>query len=155
MAPEVESDSRFGVQADVFSLGVVLHVLLTGGRFPKTALGQPAVLVDGKEEGGGRKGEGMIPEEEGFRALVESMLHGDPYQRPHTFQILGHPVLRRLRREGDTLLGDLLDEAEKGGRVMLLSIRREGANGGGGGEGVSAAAAAAAATAADGGGATI
>jgi len=132
MAPEVECDSRFGVQADIFSLGVVLHVLLTGGRFPKTAFGQPAVLMDGKEGGeGGGKGEGMIPEEEGFRALVESMLHGDPYRRPHTFQILGHPVLRTLRREGDTLLGDLVDEAEKGRRVMLLSIRRGGENGGG------------------------
>ena len=133
MAPEVEVDSRFGVQADVFSLGVVLHVLLTGGRFPKTALGQPAVLVDGKDEGEGeREGGGMIPEEEGLRGLVEGMLHGDPYQRPHSFQILGHPFLRRLRREGDTLLGDLVDEAEKGGRVMLLSIRRGGESGGNG-----------------------
>ena len=116
MAPEVEFDSRFGVQADIYSLGVVLHVLLTGGKFPKpAALGQPAVLDPGfKEE----------KEEEGLRELVAGMLHGDPYQRPHSFQILAHPFLAKLRQKGDTLLGDWDDEAEKGGRVMLLSIRR-------------------------------
>lgn len=82
MAPEVEFDSRFGVQvcvllvaaqaphfqsffppntppntqnkpihvqhtqADIFSLGVVLHVLLTG-KFPRTGLNQPAAIDDG------------------------------------------------------------------------------------------------------------
>ena len=52
------------------------------------------------------------------------MLHGDQYQRPHAFEVLDHPFLRPLRRPGDTLLGDLDDEAEQGGRVMLLQIRR-------------------------------
>lgn len=118
MAPEVEFDSRFGVQADIFSLGVVLHVLLTGGRFPQTALGEPAVLRDDAE------GKGTIPEVDGLRSLVQAMLHGDPYRRPHAFHILAHPFLAPVRRDGDTLLGDLVDESEKAARVMLLSIRR-------------------------------
>jgi serine/threonine protein kinase len=135
MAPEVEFDSRFGVQvcvlclvpidqsfhptdhsqlpqqADIFSLGVVLHVLLTG-TFPKTGLNQPARIDPG------------IPDVDGLRGLLEGMLHGDPYQRPHSFEVLDSPFLQPLRKPGDTLLGDLDDEAEQGGRVMLLQIRR-------------------------------
>lgn len=38
--------------------------------------------------------------------------------------MLDHPFLRPLRRPHDTFLGDLDDEAEQGGRVMLLQIRR-------------------------------
>lgn len=101
----------------------------------------------------------------GLRGLLEAMLHGDPYQRPHSFeartlypsytltphtlishrrtcppavpvflcpsttpthlhQVLDHPFLRPLRQPQDTLLGDLDDEAEQGGRVMLLQVRR-------------------------------
>ena len=60
----------------------------------------------------------------GLRALLEGMLHGDPYQRPHSFEVLDSPFFQPLRRPGDTLLGDLDDEAEQGGRVMLLQVRR-------------------------------
>ena len=65
MAPEVEFDSRYGCKADVFSLAVVLHVMLTG-RFPKTALNEPAEIHS------------TIPD--GLRELMLVMLHGDPYQ---------------------------------------------------------------------------
>jgi len=62
-------------QADIFSLGVVLHVLLTGA-YPKTGLNEPARIDAG------------IPDVNGLRALLEGMLHGDPYQRPHSFEVL-------------------------------------------------------------------
>ena len=40
---QVEYDSRYGVKADVWSLGVVLHVMLTC-KFPKTQLNQAAII---------------------------------------------------------------------------------------------------------------
>ena len=64
---QVEFDSRYGVKADVYSLGVVLHVMLTA-KFPKTALNQPASIDED------------IPASNGLRELLLAMLHGDPYQ---------------------------------------------------------------------------
>ena len=41
------------------------------------------------------------------------------------WQVLNHEWLSCVREPGDTLLGDL-DEAEKGSKVMLLQVRRDG-----------------------------
>jgi len=52
---QVEYDSRYGVKADVYSLGVVLHVMLTC-KFPKTQLNQPAIIDDSIQGGGEKEG---------------------------------------------------------------------------------------------------
>lgn len=79
MAPEVEFDSRYGVKADVFSLGVVLHVMLTG-RFPITALNEPAQIHESIPGGEGGKEELEDSGGGGLRELLLAMLHGNAYK---------------------------------------------------------------------------
>lgn len=54
IAPEVESDTRYGVKADVFGLGVALHVMLTGAFPTSTGFKQQARIreQDIEDQGG-------------------------------------------------------------------------------------------------------
>ncbi|GJP48302.1 hypothetical protein CLOM_g7610 [Closterium sp. NIES-68] len=89
MAPEVLS-GEYGAEADVWSLGVVLYVLLSGtppfwgaddNAVFRAVLDAPLDLTSGAWAGVSAEAKG----------LLRCMLHRDPRRRPSAAKLLSHP----------------------------------------------------------------
>ncbi|CAI5484259.1 unnamed protein product [Closterium sp. Yama58-4] len=95
MAPEVIS-GQYGLPADVWSLGVVLHILLTGSP-PFWGPDDQGILdsvvngrVDLGENSAAWAGARVSAE---ARGLIRCMLERDPRRRPSASKVLSHPWL--------------------------------------------------------------
>ncbi|CAI5933391.1 unnamed protein product [Closterium sp. NIES-65] len=93
MAPEVFT-GEYGCSADVWSLGVVLHVLLSGG-VPFWGDDEAATIrsvLHGRLDLGEESAawEGVSAE---ARGLIRCMLERDPRRRPSASKVLSHPWL--------------------------------------------------------------
>ncbi|CAI7881672.1 unnamed protein product [Closterium sp. NIES-54] len=95
MAPEVIS-GQYGLPADVWSLGVVLHILLTGSP-PFWGPDDQGILdsvvngrVDLGENSAAWAGARVSAE---ARGLIRCMLERDPRRRPSANKVLSHPWL--------------------------------------------------------------
>ncbi|CAI5949823.1 unnamed protein product [Closterium sp. NIES-64] len=95
MAPEVIS-GQYGLSADVWSLGVVLHILLTGSP-PFWGPDDQGILdsvVNGRVDLGENSAAwagGRVSAE--ARGLIRCMLERDPRRRPSANKVLSHPWL--------------------------------------------------------------
>ncbi|OQR86816.1 serine/threonine protein kinase [Achlya hypogyna] len=78
MAPEVQRRERYGTAVDIYSLGVLLHVLATGQSLGEDR--RPAFSARLSAE---------------FQAFVASMLEADARKRPTASALLAHPCLAR------------------------------------------------------------
>ncbi|EGB03889.1 hypothetical protein AURANDRAFT_5215, partial [Aureococcus anophagefferens] len=94
-APEVLRGDAYDESADVWSLGVILYLLLTGPR-RRAALGRgPARVGPCSDErsslGAPRMLWGRVPG--AVRELLEKLLASDPAARPSATEVLGHAWL--------------------------------------------------------------
>eukprot|EP00270_Netrium_digitus_P011027 TRINITY_DN3474_c0_g1_i1.p1 TRINITY_DN3474_c0_g1~~TRINITY_DN3474_c0_g1_i1.p1 ORF type:complete len:551 (+),score=105.90 TRINITY_DN3474_c0_g1_i1:181-1653(+) len=100
MAPEVKS-GKYGLEVDVFSLGVILHIILTG-KLPFGSLMEKdmvaALCVGGHLESAedGNVWSGVTVE---AKDLVLRMLAGDPQKRMQLHRVLEHRWMRALAPE--------------------------------------------------------
>ena len=121
--------------SDVFSLGLVVYYLLTGGAH---ALGAPAertmhlYTLDAGMPGATALAASLARLEGAARELVAAMLHPDPARRPTAERLLAHPLLqdeavRELREEledKEELVGHLvLSENNKMTEIDRLKAR--------------------------------
>jgi serine/threonine protein kinase len=90
LAPEVAAGRRYGLSADVWSLGVALFTMLTG--HPPFQGARVADTLANVREG---RYSHALPEAVGpvARELLAWLLRADPAQRPTLPQVLSHPFL--------------------------------------------------------------
>jgi len=100
-APEVKAkDSYAPAEADIWSLGILLHVLLTG-FWPYSATSQEQ-LSKNIEKGKTQLLMKALPDDEGLIWLIRQMLMLDPNVRPSIKEILAHPFLKQNNMDADS-----------------------------------------------------
>uniref|UniRef100_A0A0D9W770 Protein kinase domain-containing protein n=1 Tax=Leersia perrieri TaxID=77586 RepID=A0A0D9W770_9ORYZ len=91
VAPEVVAGGEYGEKADVWSAGVVMYVLLTGGTLPfggETASDVFAAVLRGSLRFPPRLFSGVSP---AAKDLMRRMMSRDVYRRLSAEQVLRHP----------------------------------------------------------------
>ncbi|XP_058796688.1 ribosomal protein S6 kinase 2 beta isoform X2 [Phymastichus coffea] len=113
VAPEVLKRQGYDAACDIWSLGILLYIMLSGRiPFPNTPGDTANDILD-------RIGRGYIDMETGVwcqisneaKELVKRMLHVDPTRRPTAGQILMHPWLVNRHRLPLNLLPDITKDA--------------------------------------------
>lgn len=118
LSPEMWKGSRYGKKTDIWAAGIVLYEMLMNGRRPfegmnltelkAAVLSQETVLPeyppDCSEHATGEDHATTVPAGESrashakfsseMRALVQTILHKDPQQRPSAAQLLGTPIMQ-------------------------------------------------------------
>lgn len=92
MAPEIVKEETYGLKVDVWSLGVIAHILLSGAPpfYGKSTLDiYQSIVAD--EPQFGRFKDNLTPEAIEF---TRQMLEKDPARRPSAAELLQHPWLR-------------------------------------------------------------
>jgi hypothetical protein len=124
MAPEVLRHERYSLAVDLWSLGVVLFILLSGRvPFPaRDSIAAAAAAEAGAFEMAGRAWEGVSSE---ARGLVAALLAADPAARPAAAEVLAHPWLHAgSDEEADDLppAGASPDGSVRNGRARLRTV---------------------------------
>ncbi|XP_062222722.1 phosphoenolpyruvate carboxylase kinase 2-like [Phragmites australis] len=91
VAPEVVAGDEYGAKADVWSAGVVMYVLLSGGAHPfggETAAEVLAAVMRGSVRFPPRLFSGVSP---AAKDLMRRMMCRDAWRRFSAEQVLGHP----------------------------------------------------------------
>eukprot|EP00457_Paulinella_chromatophora_P003033 gb/GEZN01003038.1/.p1 GENE.gb/GEZN01003038.1/~~gb/GEZN01003038.1/.p1 ORF type:complete len:618 (+),score=102.51 gb/GEZN01003038.1/:121-1974(+) len=129
MAPEVLKKQKYGVKADVFSLGIILSELLIGdypfdsyeksqrsGEQESTLDSFDRAIIDGLRP--------IIPDKcpPKFRKLIQDCWRGDPETRPTVEEVT--PRLQEIMRELDESEEDILSSLSEKATALFEEKRR-------------------------------
>jgi len=113
MAPEIMRNQPYDQKADLFSVGCILHWLLTGHA--------PKAKEDGSYVMSKIRLNFVSPE---ARDLVQQLTRPDPQERPSAEEVLRLPILQgsaeRLRKRSKSMDAHLLDQMHAYGNFPLL-----------------------------------
>ncbi|KXZ55352.1 hypothetical protein GPECTOR_3g482 [Gonium pectorale] len=130
IAPEVINGAPHSSAMDVYSLGVLLFVMLTGRKpWPLREARSLEYARRPTAEAPGLKDRSFLSLSHAARELLLAMLADDPRRRPSAADVLRHPFIVAALRAGQAgpgaaPLGPPLDDAIKRRMLQLASLRR-------------------------------